>query len=282
MADYSYYYRALAGLNPEVSLNDVQPGFYRIEATRNGRKVWEPIAIFPEPVERQTSGDLPEEEELAAVKGFPPQPWLWLDALNAWPWYCLNVVTEADCRAAFETGEWPDQAVGLGHNLPPDLSQDPIARAEHVMAAAGPFRNGPITDKASANAAAHVIKELQQVAGDLKTARDESCAAFERFVKQRSEPFMRTRKQVEALAQEIKPKVGMFMASMGVARVGLKGHAISRKTRAKVVVTEPLVILTRHRDHPEVLALAEKLAREEVRSGQPHPGAHVQEEISYV
>lgn len=142
--DYSYWEQSLADKKMPVHDGDPQCGFYR---KKNKGGVDQACAIWVQ-----------DGKHIATVNGRQT------DAQELWSWVCQRPISEQTFNSFNESGEWPDDAPSIGHNLESgDIHSDLLHEFAGEKEMAEEFLKTPITTQDQADTAATWSKRLSGI-----------------------------------------------------------------------------------------------------------------------
>lgn len=314
--DLSFYNAALAGQNPEIHPDTPHPGYYRMRAGRGG--AWLPVAIWHKdgalvarvademrdplaiwtfcggnPVTKdacteafktgQWPGDAPEIGHNSANASIGEQ--IRDYASMALDWLRKTGITNTAGK---------DRAANLRARLLElrklaDSERDAKKRPHDEAARAIQAEYKPLIDEA--NAAADELraalttymneedrKERARRAEEHRKEQERVAAERARIEKDRAEKLAR---DPIAAMTDPEPELPADPAPPAEARVragGQRGRATGLRSVTTYVVTDYAATLAHVKDHPEVIATVEKVARAQAKAGAAVPGVEARTE----
>jgi hypothetical protein len=150
---YDFWQNALAGKEQPVHENEPNVGFF-YKRSKSGPRA--PVAIWTDSV-----------GNMLALVGFEGSAKL-TDPAELWTWVCQNPVTEEAYRAAFASGQWPDDPPpARGSVLGDNLSGDPAEALEAELSGeeetTKEFLAKPVETQGQADKAAVWAKRLTEI-----------------------------------------------------------------------------------------------------------------------
>ena len=154
MTDVWQYWRdALAGKSPSIDANTPQCGFYKRRDGKGG--AWLPVMIR-----------FDDAGVLRCRVGSNSAA----DPYDVWTWCASHPISKDDAKTAFETGAFPGDAPGAGHNSGDVSLAEQIA--EYAAMALGWLRKAGIASQADSDKAANYRAELLRLSKEADTQRD--------------------------------------------------------------------------------------------------------------
>lgn len=288
---YRYWRDLLAGTPNAIPLRDGQPecGFYRRRLVRGGPFV--PVALWRD-----------ERGAMQCAVGAEYRP---ADPDETWLYCCSNPVSEADYRAACNTGLWPGDApataaAAVSNNPPSDAEALPQAIEEAVARAKAWLDGRAINSQADADKCETFVAELSKLAKAADEERERlvrphldaqrdvnarwkpivtSAEAAVRAVKTALAPFLKAReaeKKAAAAAAVIKGEEPR--SDTRAMTSGLAGRRVSLRTVTKARVTDWEKAAVFFASNSELQAVIQKLANKVASVGGDVPGAEIVKE----
>jgi hypothetical protein len=248
---------------------------------------WDPVAIWK------------DRDVLKATRASKP-----CDPYAIWTWACRNPVSEEEWRKVDKGGEWSDAAPPApvaGHNLPEDPAERfALMLAEERALWTDWLGEGPVADEDRAAAAATLIKRWsssETEAEALRVAEKKPHDEAARAVQQKWAPVVKgfadlkvagkralddfLRAKAKAAAEEAR-QAALAAAADAAApvevekpRVGNTGEAVSLRTYYTAVITDMAVFLEGQKEHPDIVAAAQKIANAIARGKAAVPGMKI-------
>jgi len=150
---YTFWRNALAGKEQPVHESEPNVGFF-YKRSKSGPRA--PVAIWVDTV-----------GSMLALVGFEGTAKL-VDPAELWTWVCQNPITEEAYRAAFASGQWPDDPPPARGSVPGDnLSDDPAdalrQELQGELETAQPFLDKPVETKTDADRVGVWAKRLTEL-----------------------------------------------------------------------------------------------------------------------
>lgn len=286
---WTWWQNALAGRVAPIQDGNPQSGYYR--ARKKGAEGLVPVAYWR---------DSRNGQQRCHLDGADADP---QRALEMWPYVAKRPVTYASYKERLSRGRWPDESEAVvGHNAQPaaddldsvrDRIEDLTREAERLIEA------GAAKDEDAANRAsdlAQALGELEARATALHKVEKEPVLEASRAIDRKwfglrdraaefkirlkaivLTPFLLARDKaakaaaVKAIAAGTPP--AELPAQRSTAGTAKRSTALRTQTAAEVVDWD--VLLNALREHPDVMAAAQKVANASARGGVALPGTRI-------